>query len=61
MPENGKNVYQSCPKPKMTFSKNIQSILPENERDQKIFTIKKLEPENFEFIFIKILINRLSK
>ena len=51
------------PKPKTTSSnvlfcpqpKDNQLIVIEEERNQKIFTFKKLETENFDFFFKKVL------
>ena len=37
-----------CPQPK-----DIQSIVIEEERNQKIFTFKKLKSENFHFKILK--------
>ena len=56
-----KNVDQCSPKPKTTSSnvlfcpqlKDTQFSVTEEERNQKIFTFKKLESHNFVFFFFK--------
>ena len=58
MLENDQNNVDQCfPKPKTTSSnvlfcpppKDIHFTVIEEERNQKIFTFKKLESENFDF------------
>ena len=59
MSENGKQNVDLCfPKPKMTSpnvlfcpqSKDNQFTVIEDERNQKIYTFKKLESEKFDFL-----------
>ena len=41
--------------------KDIQFAVIEEERNQKIFTLKKLESDNFDFFTLGNYSNRLSK